>query len=204
MASLRKNRSWVAVVAVGVALTWLGAKSVASAGEKPEYVGSHKCKICHSKEYKSWAKTEMGKALNTLKPGEASEARTKAGLDSAKDYTTDESCLGCHTTAFGKGGFAIEADEKKAKKMNKAFGAVGCESCHGPGSEYVKLHTEIKKSKRTYKVEEMYAAGMTKIEESTCTACHNDKSPTSAGEFKYDPADRTGMHVLIEMKQKEK
>ncbi len=203
MAGLRKHRGWMAIVAVGITVTWVGAMSVAAGEDKAEYVGSAKCKMCHSKEYKSWEETTMGKAMESLKPGGASEARTKHNLETDKDYTTDESCLACHTTGFGQGGYALAADEKEAKKMEKSFGAVGCESCHGPGGKYIELHEKIKKEKTTYKVEDMYAAGMTKIDEGTCKTCHNEKSPTFAGEFKYDPANRTGMHEIFELKQRE-
>ena len=62
---------------------------------KYTYVGTNKCKKCHLPEYRSWAKTKMGKAFATLKPGSAVEAKKKHGLDPEKDYTTDESCLKC-------------------------------------------------------------------------------------------------------------
>jgi len=149
-------------------------------GEEHEFVGSKKCKMCHSKQYKSWEETTHAKAFEILKPGERSEAKAKFKLDAAKDYTTDESCLSCHTLAVGKkGGYAVPdaADEKAVKKMAK-LANVGCESCHGPGKDYCKAKKAIKKEKRKYKFEEMAALGMTKIEEGTCAGCHNDKSVT--------------------------
>lgn len=183
MASVKKHGNWFglgAVCAVGLAL--LGAMSVASAAGEDEfaYVGSKKCKMCHKEQYKSWEETTHAKAFELLKPGNASEAKAKFKLDPAKDYSTDESCLACHVLGFGKtGGYAVPdaADEKAVKKMEK-LASVGCESCHGPGKEYCVLKKDIKKEKRKYKFEEMAAAGMIKIEESTCTRCHNDKSVT--------------------------
>ncbi len=65
------------------------------------YVGSNKCKKCHSKQHKSWKKTKMALALETLKPGAVAEIKTKYGLDPKKDYSTDAECLKCHTTGFG-------------------------------------------------------------------------------------------------------
>ncbi len=174
---------------------------------KTEYIGSKKCKMCHSKVHKSWAETKKAKAFELLKPGEAKEAKEKAGLDAAKDYTKDESCLKCHTTGYGKpGGYAIpKADDEKAVKKAKKLEGGGCETCHGAGSAYTKLHKEIKKSKRKYKVEEMYAAGMTKIEKKLCETCHNDKSPTydKSKPFDFDKAKGAGSHEHIALKQRE-
>ena len=222
-------RSWVVrsiagLVVVGLGVVWLTSGSAASAGDAPgiaaatgvtattlgadqaKYVGSKKCKMCHSKEFKSWADTAHAKAYDALKPGERSEAKAKAKLDSGKDYTTDESCLGCHVVGFGKeSGFAIESDEKKAGKMIKVFGAVGCESCHGAGSDYNKLHKEIQKSKRTYKQSEMHEAGMNEMGEDVCLGCHNDKSPTfdASTPFDYEASKKDGVHEIRELKQRE-
>lgn len=148
-------------------------------GDQAEYVGDNKCKKCHFKQYKTWKKTSMYKAVETLLPGKQAEAKTKKGLDPSKDYSQDKTCVPCHVTGYGKpGGYEIhDLSDKAADKKFKGLGEVGCESCHGPGSNYIKLHEEILKSKRQYTREEMYAAGMTKIDESTCTECHNDKSP---------------------------
>lgn len=172
-----------------------------------EYVGSNKCKKCHIKEYKSWEKTTMAQALETLKPGVDAEIKTKFGLDPNKDYTTDESCLACHTTGHGKpGGHAIPpAGDEKAAKAAENLAHVGCESCHGPASQYLGIFEDIFKSKRKYKVDELHAAGMNKIDESTCTTCHNEKSPTYDKDdpFKFDPNNREGMHELVELKQRE-
>lgn len=177
-----------------------------SAGDY-EYVGSKKCKKCHIPQYKSWEKGKKGHALETLKPGQATEAKQKHELDSAKDYSTDESCLKCHTTGFGHAtGYAIpDPEDKKAVKRAKKLAGVGCESCHGPGSAYVKVFEEITKSKRTYKVEELYAVGLNKIEEATCTACHNEQGPTfdAANPFDFEKMKEQGAHEHTELKQRE-
>ncbi len=176
--------------------------------EKAEYVGSSKCKKCHMAQYKSWSKeTHMAKAFDSLKAGEKSEAKGKAGLDPSKDYTKDETCLKCHVTGYGEhGGYAIpDPEDKKALKRAKKMAGVGCESCHGPGGEYIKLQGEIMKSKRTYKVEEMYEAGLQKVTVQTCTACHNDKSPTfNADEpFDFEKKKEEDSHEHVELKQRE-
>ncbi len=186
------------------------ASTVTLEDKKHEYVGSTKCKKCHIAEHKSWEKTKKGHALDTLKPDQAAEAKTKFKLDPKKDYSTDAACVKCHVTGFEQPGgykFPDAKDEAAVKEMEKLAG-VGCESCHGPGSEYIKVHEDVFKSKRKYKVEEFYAAGMTKIEASTCTNCHNDKSPTfdTAKGFKFDEmkTKRDQIHETTEMKYREK
>src|SRR3974377_2388275 len=62
------------------------------------YVGAKKCKACHLKEFKSWSETKMANAFELLKPGVSAQARTKAKLDPAKDYTTDSTCPPAHNT----------------------------------------------------------------------------------------------------------
>ncbi|MGD2109440.1 MAG: cytochrome c family protein [Phycisphaerae bacterium] len=172
-----------------------------------EYVGSKKCKMCHIKEYKSWEKTKMAQSFETLKPGQASEAKAKHNLDPAKDYTKDESCLPCHTTGYGHaGGYAIPpaGDDKAAKKAKKLEG-IGCESCHGPGSAYIDVFKEIQKSKRMYKVEELYAVGLTKIDSASCTSCHSDKSPThdASKPFDFEKQKDEDTHEHQPLKQRE-
>src|SRR5262245_6274419 len=54
-----------------------GAMSAVT-GADAEYVGSAKCKKCHIAEHKSWEKTPHGKALDALKPDNATERKTKA------------------------------------------------------------------------------------------------------------------------------
>ncbi len=169
------------------------------------YVGANKCKMCHIKQHKSWNTTKMANAMDTLKPGTAAESKTKHGLDPNKDYTTDAACLKCHTTGYGAdGGYAIpDPNDKKAVRKAEKLAGVGCEACHGPGSEYVNVHKDIFKSKRKYKVEEMYAAGMKKIDATSCTSCHNDQGPTFSGEFDYNKQKEVGIHERIPLTQRE-
>ncbi len=216
------------MVAGGVMAAYL-ATSPALAGDESaySYVGSRNCKKCHVKQHSSWKATKMGKAFDTLRPGKASEAKGEYNLDANEDFTRDEACLKCHTVGFGKpGGYTITTPkgkklmrtvskgkkatrtapkDRKAMRTARTLMNVGCESCHGPGSGYVKVFDEIMKSKRKYKVEELYAVGLHKIDESTCTACHNDKSPTNdaANPFDYETGKDEGIHEHLPLEQRE-
>lgn len=189
------------------AVTLVTGATAADEIKKHDYVGSKTCKKCHMSQHKSWAKTKMSKALETLEPGEAVEAKKKHGLDPEKDYSTDKSCLPCHVVGFGaEGGYVVPDKEKLAgvlgpdaveKALKKAIkdaadrAGVGCESCHGAGADYVPLFEEIMKSKRKYKPEELYDLGLTKMGPKACTQCHNDKSATWDKE-KYTIKDADG------------
>ena len=83
-----------------------------------EYTGSEACRSCHEKEFATWSKQPHAAAIAKLR---------------APTETENPECLRCHTTAFGKpGGFP--ADGRPAEHPDLA--TVGCESCHGPGSDH--------------------------------------------------------------------
>ena len=149
----------------------------------------------------------MAKSIDILKPGQHKEAKEKFKLDANKDYMTDATCLKCHTTGFERpGGYAtpVGNDEKALKKAEQLAG-VGCESCHGPGSAYVEVFEEILKSKRKYKVEELHAVGLAKVDETTCKTCHNKDGPTfdPATPFDYEKRKHDGVHAIQSLKQRE-
>ena len=166
---------------------------------KPEFVGDKTCQKCHFQQHKSWKKTGMAKAMKTLAPTlEADDKalfdkKTVAKLDPAKDYTTDEKCLACHTTGYGLPG-GYPKDPKKdeaAAKLATLMGSVSCESCHGPGSLYVKHKTaEVEKNKDVkFTFEELCKVGLVKPDEAVCAKCHNDQAPTKPAEpFKFEDA----------------
>lgn len=87
----------------------------------PRYVGSEKCERCHQSAYKIWKESGHGHAYKTL---------VDAKNPSNRQF--DPECIVCHTVGYGyKGGFV--SLEKSPTLVN-----VGCESCHGPGSEHLK------------------------------------------------------------------
>jgi hypothetical protein len=191
--------SFAAAAAFALTLSAVRAED-APASEKPTYVGSDACKKCHFKEYTAWKKGAMAKAMNTLKPTTEADnkdlfkKKTDAKLDPAKDYTTDAKCLKCHTTGYGEPG-GYPADASKDEKAAAAMGNVSCESCHGPGSNYVKYKEPIvqkdaeEKKETKFKWEDLAKYGLTKPDETVCAKCHNKDAPTQPAEpFKFDDA----------------
>lgn len=141
-----------------------------------EYVGADKCKMCHMKQFKSWEGTGMAKSFENLKAGVNAEAKKKAGMDPAKDYTADAKCLKCHTTGYGAaGGFKSISETPK-------LAGVQCESCHGAGGEY---KTVMMKNPK-YTAAEIKKAGLIvpSEDEKGCLGCHGADSPFNE---KVDP-----------------
>ncbi len=83
---------------------------------RASYAGTQNCIACHPKAMQTWA--------------QSGHARAFAALTAFK-ADADPNCIGCHTVGFGT-----------PSGYRRAFGAtklvdVGCESCHGPGSQHV-------------------------------------------------------------------
>ncbi len=192
-----------AVMAFATGMVLL-APAAGADDEKVAYEGSKSCKMCHIKTFKSWEDKPHGNAFETLKPDVDAEVKKAAGLDPAKDYTTDASCLKCHTTGYGEpGGYSIpDPEDRKAVRAAKALENVGCESCHGPGGAYIDHHKEIMTEQREYTQEEMYAAGLWKVEEKVCLSCHNEESPThaQATPWDYEKKLEQARHEVVELK----
>jgi hypothetical protein len=148
------------------------------------------------KEWKSWSASNLAQTFEVLKPGERTEAKQNAGLDPDTDYTTDVTCLPCHTTGYGaKGGFVdIESTPHLA--------GVGCEVCHGAGKDYIAEGTMTLKNK-AYKKSELIPLGLVdQVAEAQCVSCHNAESPFVGEDYVFDfEANKTeGTHEKFPMK----
>lgn len=107
---------------------------LAFADRKPEalgpgqagYVGVEACTACHEEERKVWDGTSHAKAYETLQKD-------------FKEYNLE--CVSCHVTGYGRpGGSTVTHNEKLVD--------VGCEVCHGPGSNHVKSPEVVGNIKR--------------------------------------------------------
>lgn len=171
-------RLWLLAVA-SIAAVVIAVMPARSAG-KHAYVGVNGCKKCHLKEWKSWSETKMARAFEHLKPGVAADAKKKAGLDPNKDYTTDPTCLPCHTTGYGQPGGFVDI----ASTPDRA--GVGCEMCHGAGGDYTAKNLMSLENKE-YKKADVVAAGMVgTIAVAQCQGCHNNKSPFVGKDYVFD------------------
>jgi hypothetical protein len=86
--------------------------------EGGKFVGSKECRDCHKEAYEVFEKSGHARALAKLQEKEAK----RSGLSE---------CLVCHVTGYGfETGWS-------ARAPSPGLGAVGCESCHGVGSNHV-------------------------------------------------------------------
>ena len=83
------------------------------------YAGTESCAQCHPSAYQVWRQSGHARAFATL---------------TASHADADPNCLGCHTVGFG-----TPSGYRRATGAASPFINVGCESCHGPGAEHVKL-----------------------------------------------------------------
>lgn len=99
---------------------------------EPFFIGSNQCATCHAPANEFWQKTGHAHALKTLQD---------------KDKAWDQSCIGCHVVGYEKPGGSVlgklqyDAELTLAAgtdpvKISKDLRNVGCESCHGPGSDH--------------------------------------------------------------------
>jgi hypothetical protein len=110
-----------------------------------QYVGSQSCEACHAYEYEKWSSKAHAKAYATL-------------VEVGSQY--DPECVICHVVGMEyEGGFISEEQTSHLKD-------VGCENCHGPGSEHVETAGKAK----------------TGGPQSSCVDCHTpEKSTQYAG-----------------------
>ncbi len=83
------------------------------------FTGSDACAKCHATAFKAWKSSSHADAFATL-------VHEKADAD--------PNCIGCHTVGFGTPN-GYRSEFARARLVD-----VGCESCHGPGSQHVAQH----------------------------------------------------------------
>lgn len=150
------------------------ASLAAPAFAEYSYEGVGGCAMCHKKEatgdqFGKWSAGPHAQAYATLATDAAKEAAAKAGIEGNPQEAPE--CLKCHVTAAG-------VDASLLGKKYAVEDGVGCESCHGPGSEYKSM--KVMKDPEAAK-----AAGLIMPTAETCMGCHNDASPTFKG-FDFD------------------
>ena len=116
-------------------------------GVKPAagYAGSESCAACHATAYKIWQQSSHARAFESLV---------------ARKSDADPNCIGCHSVGFGTPtGYRREYAGSKLAN-------VGCESCHGPGSEHVSeaRRAQVTGTAQLYQYRPIGAAD--------CTSCH--------------------------------
>jgi YVTN family beta-propeller protein len=136
-----------------------------SAPVKPIYVGAKACGKCHdglafAHQFTKWTLTKHARGWEVLKRPESVAIARLSGL--RRNPWEEPICLGCHTT-----GYNVEAWQKDDDfRMEDG---VQCETCHGPGSEY--MRAEVMRNR-----EEAVRAGLRLGSKQECLGCHIEKN----------------------------
>jgi YVTN family beta-propeller protein len=138
----------------------------ASATPGPKYVGAYTCGGCHQGpqmgyQLSLWRMSPHAQAYAVLSTPAGLEAAKKAGVE---DPQLSPACLKCHAPGAGA----------PATKTFDLTEGVGCESCHGPGSEYMPEAVMRDRAGAA-------RAGLRPVTERTCLGCH-----TSTREKPFD------------------
>lgn len=96
---------------------------------EPTYIGTAQCATCHGEAHAFWETTAHSSAMETL-------------VERDKDF--DQSCVGCHVVGWEQPGGSmlgnlVYEEEIQGQVFEKDLRDVGCESCHGPGSEHRRM-----------------------------------------------------------------
>ena len=154
-----------------VILVLFAVATSARAQEAPkgpaQYVGVEKCAgVCHKsekqgKQFVIWQGSPHAKAWAVLATPEALKIAKAKGID---DPQKSEKCARCHTTGYG-------VDAKLRAETFKVEDGIGCEACHGAGSNFKTM--KIMKDKAL-----AMQNGLILPDEKFCVKCHNAESPT--------------------------
>lgn len=160
-------------------LILLPMQTFARALIRHNYVGIEMCRLCHNKkelgdQNEVWANTAHSKAYDTLGTPGARKIAANLGI---KNPQKSKECLRCHSTLYGLD------DGDKGEDVH-VEDVVQCESCHGPGEDY--MYREVMED-----LEEAMDMGLVMPTEKTCQKCHNSESPTYNPERDLMPDGKT-------------
>ncbi|HOW83817.1 MAG TPA: cytochrome c family protein [Spirochaetota bacterium] len=175
--------------------TIIACAGILSGGGSHTYIGVETCAgSCHNNDaignqYRLWQMSPHARAMRDL-VGE--KGREIAAASSIKEPDKDPACLQCHTTGGGK----------NAKTRDES---VGCEACHGPGSDYHETSVHVDYIDRESAYMKAIKKGMYPIlgivdshlkkREKLCLSCHSESRPC----YPADSAERIRQKITIQV-----
>ena len=132
-------------------------------GDGPRFVGVQVCASCHTGrsmgyQFSRWRRGPHARAYAVLATPQAAEVARRAGVEGDPQETPE--CLACHTTGR-------VPDEQGFDETFSFSDGVGCESCHGAGSEY--FSEAVMRDPRA-----AYGAGLIREPREACAPCHEN------------------------------
>lgn len=157
------------------------------------YVGAGVCRKCHGEsaignQYAIWVSSPHAKAFYTLLTEKGMAIAKREGV---ADPANSRDCLKCHAT--GRGQF----EEIKSE-------GVGCEACHGPGSEYHRASNHVDFNCRENGYKKAILLGMYPIlgteslkrRERLCYTCHSNNRPCFPQDLKDVQNQKLYIHTI--------
>jgi YVTN family beta-propeller protein len=149
----------------------------------PQYVGAAVCGKCHDgpqsgHQFSRWRMGPHAEAFARLATAEAQSLARKRGVQG--DPQRSQYCLKCHTTPYARPAAGC------APSFSLDEG-VGCESCHGPGSDHAR-QAAAAGSGDPRRTGAANSAVPLKAGRDSCTGCHQQK------DFQYEVALRRIAH----------
>jgi YVTN family beta-propeller protein len=152
-----------------LALAVLWTQAADAQPKEPVYVGVRVCSQCHAgaaagHQFSIWRQSPHAKAFATLAMPESKEIARISGIPEPPHEA--RVCLGCHAPG-------ADSEEWERDEAFRIEDGVQCETCHGPGSEYI---GEDVMSNRELAMER----GLRKPSARNCMVCHAPKGSHEA------------------------
>jgi len=156
-------------LAAGICLLSAAGPAAWAQDRHPVYVGARVCASCHQGagmgyQHCKWLLSGHARSHALLAAPRAHEIARLSGIP--EEPQESPACLGCHAPG------AHAEDWEKDPTFHIEDG-VQCETCHGPGSEYMDLETM--QNRRAAE-----AAGLITPTKKDCMACHAEKGSHAA------------------------
>ncbi len=141
-----------------------------------QFVGSQACADCHQEAYDVWEQSGHAHATQSL-------VAPHGRADIPRQF--DPECLSCHTTGWQpqkfipyESGFTSLADTLRLQGN-------GCENCHGPGSEHVRLESDSDSTEEALSKLRQFVQIKKADAQTSCLECHD---PDNSPDFHHDGA----------------
>ncbi|WP_244534590.1 cytochrome c family protein [Hyphomicrobium sp. CS1GBMeth3] len=113
----------------GLLLILGGGADNATASDTAKIMGPNACAECHKQETEAWKSTHHFKTYRAMpRDAKANEIAKKMGVRRIK---SESLCVNCHFTLQNK------------NNKEQFVAGVSCESCHGAGQDWIKVHSEF-------------------------------------------------------------
>lgn len=148
-------------------------KPAASDTPKPKFVGVQACAECHKGpkmgyQFSKWRMSDHARAYAVLGTPAAAAIARQMGVEG--EPLASPTCLKCHATAHhvpseGPPDAPAGPQSGGALESYAVYEGVGCEACHGAGSDY--RPEAVMRDKRSATL-----AGLKEVTRQTCLGCH--------------------------------